>query len=464
MFKRISIFCCILATACTVGPNYEKVELYSDDEIKEELHLKEGNIIETDWFKQFNDNTLNKLIDLGRQNNTDIAIAISRLRQARANLNIDRTTNLPMINAQGGYTYEKNSKNIGPTADADYFSIGFDASWELDLWGKNRRQIEADKAQIKGLEYTLKDIKVTLVSEIAKSYINLMQKIEELYLTKRNISLQKETLELVKSKYENGLTDEISYNQAQYLLKNLEGQVPNIQSQIEEYKNSLSLLIGILPSEIPVDINKRSPIFKQSYKYNTKMVYNLPVSTIRNRPDVVATEQELIAQNALVGKAIAEIYPSINISALWGLASINGSQLFNSNSQNYSYSPLIDAPLLDWNRLQNNVKIQKYIREEHLNKYKNTVRQAIVELKNAMTIFQNNITRNNKQIQALNNINKVVSLSRDKYKNGLIEYSDLLQSEQNLLDSQQQYINGKAQIMQSVVAYYKACGGGYANN
>lgn len=464
MFKKISLFCCVLATACSVGPNYEKAELYSDDKIKEELNLKEGNIVETDWFKQFKDNTLNKLIDLGRQNNTDITIAISRLRQARTNLDIDKTTNLPMINIQGGYTYEKNSKNIGMTANTDYFSIGFDASWELDLWGKGRRQIEADKAKIKSLEYELKDVKITLVSEIAKNYIKLMQTNEELHITKRNLFLQKEMYNLVKSKYKNGLTDEISYNQAEYLLKTLESKIPEQQSQIEEYKNSLSVLIGVLPSELPVNVNNRSPIFKQSYKYNTKMVYNLPVNTIRNRPDVSSAEQNLIAQNALIGKAVAEIYPTVNISALWGFAATNGSNLFNLNSQNYSYSPLIDVPLLDWKRLQNNVKIQKYIREERLAEYKNTVLNAIVELKNAITVFQNNVTSNNKQIQALNNINKVVLLSRDKYKNGLIEYSDLLQSEQNLLDAQQQYINSKAQIMQSVIAYYKASGAGYANN
>ena len=464
MFKKISLFCCVLATACSVGPNYEKAELYSDDKIKEELNLKEGNIVETDWFKQFKDNTLNQLIDLGRQNNTDITIAISRLRQARTNLDIDKTANLPMINIQGGYTYEKNSKNIGMTANTDYFSIGFDASWELDLWGKGRRQIEADKAKIKSLEYELKDVKITLVSEIAKNYIKLMQINEELHITKRNLFLQKEMYNLVKSKYKNGLTDEISYNQAEYLLKTLESKIPEQQSQIEEYKNSLSLLIGVLPSELPVNVNNRSPIFKQSYKYNTKMVYNLPVNTIRNRPDVSSAEQNLIAQNALIGKAVAEIYPTVNISALWGFAATKGSNLFNLNSQNYSYSPLIDVPLLDWKRLQNNVKIQKYVREERLAEYKNTVLNAIVELKNAITVFQNNVTSNNKQIQALNNINKVVLLSRDKYKNGLIEYSDLLQSEQNLLDAQQQYINSKAQIMQSVIAYYKASGGGYANN
>ena len=464
MFKKISLFCCVLATACSVGPNYEKAELYSDDKIKEELNLKEGNIVETDWFKQFKDNTLNQLIDLGRQNNTDITIAISRLRQARTNLDIDKTANLPMINIQGGYTYEKNSKNIGMTANTDYFSIGFDASWELDLWGKGRRQIEADKAKIKSLEYELKDVKITLVSEIAKNYIKLMQINEELHITKRNLFLQKEMYNLVKSKYKNGLTDEISYNQAEYLLKTLESKIPEQQSQIEEYKNSLSLLIGVLPSELPVNVNNRSPIFKQSYKYNTKMVYNLPVNTIRNRPDVSSAEQNLIAQNALIGKAVAEIYPTVNISALWGFAATKGSNLFNLNSQNYSYSPLIDVPLLDWKRLQNNVKIQKYVREERLAEYKNTVLNSIVELKNAITVFQNNVTSNNKQIQALNNINKVVLLSRDKYKNGLIEYSDLLQSEQNLLDAQQQYINSKAQIMQSVIAYYKASGGGYANN
>ncbi len=459
--RKLAVLLSFTAAACTVGEDFSRPALYNDSVIKQELALKNGTQPSKSWYALFGDEQLNILIEQGLKNSTDIEQAIARLRQARAELKISQAGFLPQINARGGYNYQKNSKNIGPTADTHYYNAGFDASWELDIWGKGRRQDEAAAAMLKAEEYSLNQVKNVVAAEIASDYVNLKLAVEKLRIAKQNLALQRDIFGVVKSKYQSGLTDDIAYNQAEYLLNSTETQIPQLQSQVEQYKNALAVLSGVLPSQLRLDAEKRSPIFSNAYQYNIKAMYNLPASVIRQRPDVAAAEQNLAAQNALVGAAVADLYPNVSISALWGYAASGGNSLFNSQSQGYSYEPLLSLPLLDWNRLQNQLNKQKYQKQEAFAVYKKTVLTAVGELKNAMANVQNELKRNRLQNRALANMNKVVAASSEKYRSGLIEFSDFLTMEQNRLQAQNSSLDSKAGIFQNLIAYYKASGGGY---
>lgn len=459
--RKLAVLLSFTAAACTVGEDFSRPALYNDSVIKQELALKNGTQPSKSWYALFGDEQLNILIEQGLKNSTDIEQAIAILRQARAELKISQAGFLPQINARGGYNYQKNSKNIGPTADTHYYNAGFDASWELDIWGKGRRQDEAAAAMLKAEEYSLNQVKNVVAAEIASDYVNLKLAVEKLRIAKQNLALQRDIFGVVKSKYQSGLTDDIAYNQAEYLLNSTETQIPQLQSQVEQYKNALAVLSGVLPSQLPLDSEKRSPIFSNAYQYNIKAMYNLPASVIRQRPDVAAAEQNLAAQNALVGAAVADLYPNVSISALWGHAASSGNSLFNSKSQGYSYEPLLSLPLLDWNRLQNQLNKQKYQKQEAFAVYKKTVLTAVGELKNAMANVQNELKRNRLQNRALANMNKVVAASSEKYRSGLIEFSDFLTMEQNRLQAQNSSLESKAGIFQNLIAYYKASGGGY---
>lgn len=459
--RKLAVLLSFTAAACTVGEDFSRPALYNDSVIKQELALKNGTQPSKSWYALFGDEQLNILIEQGLKNSTDIEQAIAILRQARAELKISQAGFLPQINARGGYNYQKNSKNIGPTADTHYYNAGFDASWELDIWGKGRRQDEAAAAMLKAEEYSLNQVKNVVAAEIASDYVNLKLAVEKLRIAKQNLALQRDIFGVVKSKYQSGLTDDIAYNQAEYLLNSTETQIPQLQSQVEQYKNALAVLSGVLPSQLPLDSEKRSPIFSNAYQYNIKAMYNLPASVIRQRPDVAAAEQNLAAQNALVGAAVADLYPNVSISALWGYAASSGNSLFNSKSQGYSYEPLLSLPLLDWNRLQNQLNKQKYQKQEAFAVYKKTVLTAVGELKNAMANVQNELKRNRLQNRALANMNKVVAASSEKYRSGLIEFSDFLTMEQKRLQAQNSSLESKAGIFQNLIAYYKASGGGY---
>ena len=449
-----------LAVSCSVGPDYTPPEFYNNAALKQELHLQKSRNLSTKWYTAFADEQLNKMVELGLKSNTDVEVAVARLHQARAMQQINKVAFWPQIGARGGYTYEKNSKNIGPTANTDYYSAGFDASWELDLWGKGRRQDEASAAQVKMAEYTLNNVRVSVAAEIALNYINLKLAEEKLRIAQQNLSLQRDIFTTVKAKYQSGLTDDIAYNQAEYLLSTTEAQIPAYQTDIEAYKNALSVLSGILPSELPLT-SKKSPIFNAGYKYNTSALYNLPADVVRSRPDVAAAEQNLIAQNALIGVAVADLYPNVSVSALWGYAASGGNSLFNSKSQGYNYEPLVTLPLLDWNRLQNQIEQQKEVKKEALAQYKKSVLNAVSELKNSMAAVQNELKSNQAQNRALVKMNEVVSATTNRYWSGLIDFSELLQAEQNLLSAQNNSLESRARIFQNLVAYYKAGGGGY---
>ncbi|MBQ8481820.1 MAG: TolC family protein [Alphaproteobacteria bacterium] len=452
-FFLVGILCCV---SCTLGPDFTSPELYSDAVIQNELSLKKEGKLPQNWYKNLADEYLQKLIVTGLNNNSDIAIAQAKLKQARLAAKINQTDFFPQISAKGGYNYQNGSENVKYSENAHYYSAGFDSSWEFDLWGKGRRQTEADEAYIKASEYGLSNLKTVIAAEIAADYINLQENIRHLRLARRNAELQKQIADVIKSEYHSGLGDETAYNQAQYLLNTTLSLIPQYESNIENYKNALSVLTGILPSQLTVPENTVL-LGKMDYSLANTMK-ELPASVIRLRPDVAVAEYKLKAQNALIGKAVAELYPNVNISGLLGYSAQSGRKLFSSNSEVYNYAPAVYLPLLDWNKLKNNIELQKQEREIALEDYKQTVLKALSELKNAFSEYQSSVIAYRNKLKAQNNMQRVVDLTLKKYQNGMVKFSEVLDSEQNLTKAQEDTITARAQITKNVIAYYKSSG------
>lgn len=454
MYLGVGIVVCV---SCSVGEDYVSSELYTDATLAQAVNIVSQKPLPSKWYADFNDSQLTALIEKGLQNSTSIEIAIARLKQARAQLQISKVAALPQVNAQSGYNYEKQSKNIGLAADSHYYNAGFDASWEIDLWGKNRRQIEADRATLKAAKYTLENVRLTVAAEIAANYINLLENAENLRLTQKNERLQQEIFATVKAKYDSGLTDETAYNQARYLLENTRAQIPTYQAAVENYRNALATIIGVLPTELNIETASSKHLSAAPFMKKQELT-EFPASAVRLRPDVAAAEQNVIAENALVGAAIAEIYPNISISGLWGYAAQGGSKLIRSSSQTYNYAPLITLPLLDWNRLQNNVRLQKYLKEEALENYKQAVLSAVAEIRDAQTGYDAAAKSAQNQYHALRDMQTAVDLIQKKYENGLIEFSEMLTAQQNLISAELAYTSIRARVLQKKIAFYKAVG------
>lgn len=458
MPKKYALCLAIMCVACQVGENYQPTQKYADSVVAKELKLNNVSSKLRCWYKNFADDRLNQLIKRGINNNADIKTAVLRLKQARLNKKINEAEFLPQISALGSYNYQKSSSRMKYAEDTHYYTAGFDASWELDLWGKGRRQTEADTAKVKSLEYSLDNIKLLVAAEIANNYVALMAYTELLRLTKQNLLLQEDIFKTVEAKYKNGLSDEMAYNQAKYLLENTQASVPDYENMIETYMNNISTISGVLPSELGVDEKRRSELYTAKQPDLSQELYELPANIIRIRPDVLAAEQQLVAQNALVAKSIAEIYPNVNLSGMWGYISQGGRGLFSSSSQSYNYEPLVSLPLLDWNRLRNNVELQKLLKEENMVAYNQTVLAALNELKSTIKAYQTSYESEKNAISALNSMYKVVKSSKNKYENGLIEFSEILTAQQNLITAQISRINARQKVWQNLIAYYKASG------
>ena len=453
--SKFLIFLFILS-ACTVGEDYHRPQIYSDEVIKNELGLNRQYKLPQKWYAELGDEQLVALIDKAFDKSPDVETAVARLKQARAQLGIDRTARLPFINLSGGWNYDKGSRNVKFATDSHYYNAGFDASWEIDLWGKNLRQIQADKANIEALSYSLSDVKITLAAEIASNYAYLMQNRELLKTARENEVLQKQIFAGVEAKYNTGLVDDIAYNQAKYLLVQTQAEIPMYESNIESYHNALAVLVGILPSEIITSQN--SPLFRRSYTINKKLVYGIPAGAVRLRPDVAAKERKLASQSELIGKAVAELYPDVSISGFWGYASQGGHGLISSASQNYNYSPALSMPLLDWNKLSNNIELQKQIYVEDLANYKKSLINAVAEIKSAGVAWEKAGQTYVKQVEAGAKMQQVVDAVQKRYDKGLVTFSELLTMRQNLIKSQKQIISAKTEELQQMIAFYKAVG------
>ena len=455
-------FCLLLFSAvlfsCTLGPDYKRPETFSDAQIKKSLNLKDESLSSShNWYKDFNDEVLNTLVEKAVENNKDVQIAISRLKQSRNALKINSTNYLPQLDASGKYEFSKVGKNAGVPLEYNYFQTDFDVSWELDIWGAGRRQTEEYKALSDTAAANLENVKISVVAEVVSDYYNLRTAEEQLRIAKENLNLQQKIFDIVEQKYQNGLADELSYKQAGYIVEQTKASIPDFQSQITTYKNALSVLVSSLPDENIANLQGENPVAKR-FMFDLNKLYQFPVSTLRLRPDIMAAEYNLIAKNAAIGQAVAELYPSVNISALAGYQSFSGHKLFSSDSSAYGYTPALQLPIFHWNALRNNIKLQKNIYKEYLYIYEQAVINAASEISNSVSKLKNEYARNNSLRLSFLRIKDVLNLTMEKYDNGLIEFSDVLAQEHNLLKAHQDLIGSNGALYTNIAAFYKAIG------
>jgi len=455
--RRI-LFCCFLISACTVGPDFEKKDVFEDAQIAQTLKLTGKSLkISQKWYQDFHDETLNFLIAEAISANTDILIAIERLKQARSAAQIAKAEYLPMLNLKTGYDYTKASKNIGLTADTDYYLLGFDANWELDIWGKGRRLNQQKKAEFDAAYYTLQNIKNVITSEVASTYFTLLTMEQKRKISVKNLQLQKDIFKTIDEKYQAGLADESAYRQASYLVEKTKAVIPQLEAQIKAQKNALNTLLGQLDFSFKLDDH----IIQNAANYKIQNLLDLPSNIIRTRPDIKAAEKALVSQNAAIGQAVAALYPNISLSGLFGFQASNLSDLVKSSSKAYGYTPTAVMPLFYWGQLKNAIKLEEEKTNEAFQNYRKTLLSGIEELSNAITSLQKEYISNLAYKNAFYNMQRAFLTMREKYDNGLIEYASLLEVQQDLLNSQISLAESNGAILNKIIAFYKATGGGY---
>lgn len=463
MFKYSVIILFLFMTSCSVEEDFNKHTFIKDVDVQKTLKLiPDETKIQNNWFEIFNDKDLNTLLYTALSNNFSIKQGIERLQQSRINLAIQSKEFYPQIDAYADYKYNKARNRNYLASNINDFSVGFNATWEVDLWGKGKYVSDKYYNIMKEVEYSLFNIKTSITAEIISNYINLRLAQEKLHIAYKNLKLQKDIMQTIKNKFNSGITDSLALNQAEFTVQKTNATIPVLKTQIESYKNSLITLSGTLPQELPINLDKyKKNITSNTFRYDTKKLYNLPLNIIRSRPDVMAAEAIILSQNATINEAITNLYPSLNLSASFGFISSSANNIFNTSNQNHGYSPAISLPIWNWNQLKNNIELQKHIREEYIINYNEVILTALTELKTVITSVEEAYKTNHYSKTAFNKMKNIMNLTKNKYTNGLVEFTDVARAEQDLLEAQNTLAESNAQILQNIINFYKATGGGY---
>ncbi len=452
----------VVLAACTLGPDYKRPDFWSDADLSSGLMISGKNYpISVFWYQAFGDETLNCLIGEVLRNNSDVKIAQSRLRQARHSLNITEVEYLPMFNAAGNYNYSYAPKYEELGDKTSYYRLGLDASWELDIFGGGRRKTESSKALYRSAADNLNNVLLSMTAETANNYILLKTVQEQIHIAQENLKLQQDILQTVQNKYKAGMADEAALNQAEYAVHETKSLIPDLQYNEKAYINAIAVLRGKMPENNEEFSYTKDNLVTNTFSFDMERLSEFPLEAVRERPDVKLSENMLIAKNAEIGVAIANMFPNISISAALGWQGHLVRDWGRSENAAYGYGPTINMPFFHWGELINQVKLSKEVKNEYVYTYRKVLLEAIAEIRNSMIAVGREYEKNDILQKSADNAEKVLLVMKVKYEQGLIEFGDLLTSEQNLLSAQNNLVLSQSAIYQKIISFYKAVGGGY---
>ena len=331
-----------------VGPNANVPDAWS----RAALHDLEGGSSLTGWWKGFNDPALNALIERARESNPNLKAALAGVAEARAQRGIARSQGLPQADAEAVSTRRRSSETLGgPVADnpSSLYSTGFDAGWEIDLFGGIRRSVESAEANVEAREEDYRDALVTLFAEVALNYVDYRTLEERIAVANRNIASQSDSVKLTQGRLDAGLVPKIDVTQAQTNLSLSEASVPLLRAQLDASKNRLATLTGGFPASVEGILARGRGIPLPSAGYSA----GLPSDLLRARPDIRRAERELAAQTARIGVAEADLYPRLTLFGDFHLQSTSSGDLFDSASRSYSFGPSFRWAIFSAGRIRN---------------------------------------------------------------------------------------------------------------
>ncbi len=411
-----------------------------------------------DWWHSLNDPILTELIHNALEGNLDLKEAKASVQEARSLLGISRAGWFPFLDVGAAYEKSSSSDNmIFSTGENDTYQAGFDAAWEIDIFGGVRRGVEAAQADLQARRENLKSVWVSLTGEVAQSYIALRTYQKRLLVAETNLENQIETYEILQSSFKAGLIDELDVQQARYNLERTRSTIPAIRSGLELNKNALAVLTGTMPGNLHSLLQDRKPIPVSSLR----IITGIPANTLRQRPDIRAAERRLAAQTARTGQAKADLYPKFTLIGSIGLESIDSSSFFSSASAAWNIGPKITWPIFHAGSIRNNIQAQTAIQDQLLAVYEKTILDAIKEVRNALVDYAEEQNRRHSLSAAVQAAQTAVGLAQDKYKNGLVDFNNVLDAQRSLLSLEDQLALSEGAISTNLVRLYKALGGGW---
>lgn len=450
---------------CMVGPNFAKPPASTAPAwIEAGLANVDTRTPDTRrWWEVFGDPVLSELVDEAYAENLGLRVAGLRVLQAQARRGIAIGRIYPQEQlASGSFTHTVASENAFDTPlvgdrSLDSWQAGFDMVWEIDLWGRFRRGIEAADADLLASVASYDDVLVSLVAEVARTYVLLREVDERLQVARDNVSVQEEGLRVARVRFESGGTSELDVQQAATLLHDTEATIPSLEIFRRQLVDSLCVLLGRPPEELEhvLDGPGRVP------DVPVEVTVGVPAELLRRRPDIRAAEQAAAAQSARIGVAAADLLPAFRLSGSVGLSSQQAAELFTGSSFAAAAGPSFEWPILNYGRLVNNVRLQDATFQDLLTQYANAVLVAQQEVEDALIGTIKGRERVERLDDAVRAADHAVELSLIQYREGATDYTAVLNTQQSKLRENDLLVSSRSDLALFLIALNKALGGGW---
>ncbi|HHA18860.1 MAG: transporter [Gammaproteobacteria bacterium] len=461
-----------LMSACTtLGPDFEKPEVAVSEQWMDDENSaidSKAEDIKAQWWTVFNDPVLDELIDTAYQQNLDLHIAATRIIEARAQLGIAVGSLYPQSQSLvGGATRDHVSQNsFGnfPGLDTSFtsYGVGFDAAWELDVWGRLARGIESADNSLLASVANYDDVLVSLTAEVAVAYVQVRTFEERIKLATQNEAIQQRSLTITEVRFNNGATTELDVTQAKALLHSTRALTHSLEIGLRQSKNALNTLLGLPPGDLSNILTKNGVIPAAP----NEVAVGIPIEMLRRRPDIRQAELQAAAQSALIGVAEGELYPKFGLLGSFGLASNttgnnNFGDFFSSDSIVATVGPVFSWSILNYGRIKNDVRVQDARYQQTIIRYQNSVLLAAREVEDAMVGFLKAQQQATELAVSVGSSNRSVDLSLIQYRDGVTDYTRVLNSQDFLVKQQDSYTAVRGEIALNLISMYKALGGGW---
>ncbi len=459
---QLMIIGMIFTSCATVGPDY--IPVRPDAPEKWHAEMNSGLVVDqsaaespANWWSIFNDAELSALMEEAVSGNLDLQTAISRVREARVLRGITQASLFPAVDASATAAKQRTTRSDNNRGEIDIYSAGFDAGWEIDVFGGIRRSIEASQADLEAVQENLQHVLISLMAETALNYVEVRTFQARLDVLTGNVKTLEETYDLNRSRYQAGIIGELALQESLRSLESFRSGIPVLESGLSAAKNRLAVLLGKPPGELYPELSDTKPIpgIPQT------VAVGIPADTLRNRPDVRRAERYLAAQTARIGVATADLYPRFRLLGSIGLESVDSGDFFDWDSRFWGIGPNVSWRIFDAGATRGNIEVQTIRQEQALIEYQATILDALEEVENALVAYAKEQQRQDSLSKAVLAAQRAELLALDRYKAGLEGFFNVLDTQRSLLALQDELEQSRGGVVGNLVRLYKALGGGW---
>jgi len=491
MRRALASLAALALGACTVGPNYAPPQTptpgaYQETAARPAAPLSATTAAPSDlaaWWTRFHDPTLESLVSRALAGNLDVATAVSRIRQAREQVVIARAAALPQVNADVNVNNTLLSKNAGltslaglfrggaggsglqsagvglPGTDFTTYSAGFDASWELDLFGQTRRSVEAAQGRAEAQAWSLRDTEVSVASEVAVDYLVLRALQQQNLVDQQEAQRQQQLLDLVAARHAAGYATDLDVAQQRSQLAISQAATPTLEAAARGQIHALGVLVGQPPEALSAELTPPAA----SPAVPPEVPVGLPAELLRRRPDIRAAERNLAAATADVGVAVGQLYPQINLTSSADLISSSLKNLISADSLQTEATAALVQHIFDGGRIRANIRATEEARQQAYYAYEKTVLGALKDVEDALARYAAEQRRNAQLRTAADASRKAYHVAEARYQSGLSDFINVLDAEGQLFAAEDRLAQSDGQLGQDLVSLYKALGGGWTD-